>query len=106
MPLLPPDLAAVFGTWIELIVPWFIAFGLLGRPFALFLFVYNIIAFSSFPGLWPHGFWTGLFSTGAFADHKVWGLMLLAVIAWGPGRFSLDALIGTLWRHRTRVAPA
>lgn len=110
VPLLPPDFAAVLGTWIELIVPWFIAFGLLARPFALFLFVYNIIAFVSFPALWPHGFWTDLFGTTAFADHKIWGLMLLAVIAWGPGRFSLDALIGFVWRRRRRseanIAPA
>ena len=108
VPLLPPDVTAVLGTWIELIVPWFIAFGLLARPFALFLFVYNIIAFASFPALWPHGFWTGLFGTTAFADHKIWGLMLLAVIAWGPGRFSLDALIGSVWRRwrRATTAPA
>lgn len=109
VPLLPPDFAALLGTWIELIVPWFIAFGLFGRPFALFLFIYNIIAFSSFPGLWPHGFWTGLFGTTAFADHKIWGLMLLAVIAWGPGWLSLDALfmrIGrSLGRHRSARGP-
>ena len=102
VPLLSPDFAAVLGTWIELIVPWFIAFGLLGRPFALFLFVYNIIAFASFPALWPHGFWTGLFNTSDFADHKIWGLMLLALIAWGPGHFSLDGLLGFVWRHRRR----
>lgn len=100
VPLLPPDLAAQLGTWIELIVPWFIALGLLARPFAVFLFIYNIIAFASFPGLWPHGFWHGLFSTSAFADHKIWGLMLLAVIAWGAGRFSLDALIAHVVRTR------
>lgn len=105
VPLLPPDLAAVLGTWIELSVPWFVGLGLFGRPFALFLFVYNIIAFSSFPGLWPHGFWISLFNTADFADHKVWGLMLLAVIAWGPGSLSLDALAGAAWRglRRRRV---
>lgn len=92
VPLLPPHLAAVLATWIELIVPWFVGLGLLGRPFAAFLFLYNIIAFSSFPGLWPHGFWHGLLGTSAFADHKIWGLMLLAVIAWGPGKLSLDTL--------------
>lgn len=92
VPLLPPDLAAVLGTWIELVVPWFIGLGLLSRPFALFLFIYNIIAFVSYPALWPHGFWYDLFGTAAFADHKVWGLMLLSVIAWGPGKLSLDAL--------------
>jgi len=99
VPLLAPGVAAVLGTWIELIVPWFVGLGLLGRLSALFLFVYNIIAFASFPALWPHGFWTGLFGTAAFADHKIWGLMLLAVIAWGPGRLSLDALLGSAWRR-------
>lgn len=100
VPLLPPDFAAGLGTWIELIVPWFVGLGLLGRPFALFLFVYNIVAFTSFPALWPHGFWHGFFNTTDFADHKVWGLMLMAVIAWGPGTLSLDALIGSAWRRR------
>lgn len=107
VPLLPPDLAAVLGTWIELVVPWFIGLGLLSRPFALFLFIYNIIAFASYPALWPHGFWHDLFGTAAFADHKVWGLMLLAVIAWGPGKLSLDALgeWGYRWLHQTSLRP-
>lgn len=104
VPLLPSDLAAVLGTWIELVVPWFVGLGLLGRPFALFLFVYNIIAFTSFPGLWPHGFWHGLFGTADFADHKIWGLMLMAVIAWGPGKLSLDMLVG--WVYRRWRGPA
>ncbi|HEX7323818.1 MAG TPA: DoxX family protein [Rhodanobacteraceae bacterium] len=106
VPLLAPGIAAVLATWIELVVPWFVWLGLLGRLSALFLFVYNIIAFASFPGLWPHGFWNGLFSTAAFADHKIWGLMLLAVIAWGPGKLSLDTLVG--WgcrRWRRSLAP-
>ena len=98
VPLLSPDFAAGLGTWIELIVPWFVGLGLFGRSFALFMFIYNIIAFTSFPALWPHGFWHGLFNTTDFADHKVWGLMLMAVIAWGPGALSLDALIGFMWR--------
>lgn len=103
VPLLQPDLAAVLATWIELVVPWFVGLGLLGRFFALFLFIYNIIAFTSFPALWPHGFWTGLFGVSAFADHKTWGLMLLAVIAWGPGRLSVDALAGFLWKRWRRL---
>ncbi len=106
VPLLTPDVAAVLGTWIELIVPWFIALGLLGRPFAVFLFIYNIIAFTSFPALWPDGFWTDLFNTSSFTDHKVWGLMLLAIIAWGPGMFSLDRLVQRCWTKRGRPAAA
>lgn len=102
VPLLPPAVAAVLGTWIELIVPWFVGLGLFGRASALFLFVYNIVAFTSFPGLWPHGFWTGLFNTIDFADHKVWGLMLMAVIAWGPGRLALDTFASCLRRQRVK----
>lgn len=104
VPLLSAGFAAVLGTWIELLVPWFVGLGLSGRISALFLFVYNIVAFTSFPGLWPHGLWTGLFNTSDFADHKIWGLMLLAVIAWGPGRLSLDALAGLAWRRGRRIA--
>lgn len=89
VPLLPPVWAAYLGTGIELVVPWFIALGFLGRPAALFLFIYNIIAVISYPALWPHGLWAGLWGSG-FTDHKVWGLMLLAVVLFGPGKLSAD----------------
>ena len=36
----------------------------------------------SYPDLWPNGFWAGLVNTDDFADHKIWAMMLLAVIAW------------------------
>ena len=100
VPLLSGDVAAFLGTWIELITPWLLVVGLAGRLTALFLFVYNIIAVISYPDLWPHGFWTGLIGDD-FNDHKIWALMLLAVIAWGPGTLSLDALLGRLRRRRT-----
>ncbi|WP_019939645.1 DoxX family protein [Bordetella sp. FB-8] len=90
VPLLSPDLAAVIGTWVELVTPWLIGFGVLGRLTALFLFIYNGIAVISYPALWPHGLLTGLLNTSDFADHKIWGLMLLAVVAWGPGKWSVD----------------
>lgn len=100
VPLLSPDVAAVLGTWIELVTPWLIGFGVAGRLTALFLFVYNGIAVISYPALWPHGFWAGLFNFNDFADHKVWGLMLLAVVAWGPGRWSVDAIAARLLHLR------
>ena len=98
VPLLSGDVAAFLGTWIELITPWLLVVGLAGRLTALFLFVYNLIAVISYPDLWPHGFWTGLIGDG-FNDHKVWAMMLLAVITWGPGALSLDALLGRLRRR-------
>ena len=86
VPLLPPEIAAYLGTGIELVIPVFLALGLLTRPVAAFLFVYNIMAVVSYPVLWKTGFY----------DHKLWGLMILINIIWGAGVFSLDYLM----RHR------
>ena len=88
VPLLSPAVAAYLATGIELGVPVLLALGLLTRPFALFLFVYNIMAVVSYPVLWKTGFY----------DHRLWGLMLLVNAFWGAGLFSLDYLIGR--RHR------
>jgi putative oxidoreductase len=92
VPFLPPAFAAYLGTGVELVVPWFLAFGLFGRLTAAFMFVYNLICVISFPDLWPDGFWTGLFGS-AFKDHKIWGLMLLVTFVYGPGKLSLDYLL-------------
>lgn len=94
VPLLAPGIAAVLGTWIELVAPWLLGLGIAGRATALFLFIYNLIAVISYPDLWPHGFWSGLMSVGDFTDHKVWAMMLLAVVAWGPGTWSVDGILG------------
>ncbi|MCG9680215.1 MULTISPECIES: DoxX family protein [Vibrio] len=83
VPILPWQLAAYMGTAAELILPVFIAFGLLTRPMAAILFVFNIIAVVSYPLLWEKGFY----------DHQLWGLMILNVVVWGPGLVSLDKLI-------------
>lgn len=82
VPLLPPVFAAYLATGIELVFPVMLAFGILTRFAAAFLFIYNIVAVISFPALW---------STG-FTDHKVWGLMLLMTMLHGPGALSVDAL--------------
>lgn len=96
VPLLSGDAAAFLGTWIELVMPWFLLLGLGGRLTAAFLFVYNIMAATSYPDLWPHGFWTGLIGSD-FNDHKIWALMLLALVAWGPGTLSLDRWLVRFW---------
>lgn len=96
VPLLAPDVAAFLGMWTELIAPWLLGLGLAGRLTALILFVYNIIAVISYSVLWPHGLWAGLIG-GDFSDHKIWAIMLLAVIAWGPGALSIDRLLVRFW---------
>jgi len=104
VPLLSPGAAAFLGMWVELITPWLLGLGLAGRLTAILLFVYNLIAVISYPALWPNGFFTGLFNTADFADHKIWALMLLAVVAWGPGRWSIDAIM-VHWVQNRRNKP-
>ncbi|NOH81581.1 DoxX family protein [Vibrio sp. RE86] len=83
VPILPWEMAAYMGTAAELILPVFIALGLLSRPMAAILFVFNIIAVVSYPVLWDKGFY----------DHQLWGLMILIVMVWGPGPVSADKVI-------------
>ncbi|RMH51985.1 MAG: DoxX family protein [Zetaproteobacteria bacterium] len=101
VPLISPDLAATLGTWTELTLPWFLGLGLLGRPAALILFVYNAVAVISYPALWPNGLWNGLVGSD-FIDHKAWGLMLFFLILSGPGAISLDAVLERWFWSRLR----
>ncbi|STQ74465.1 DoxX family protein [Grimontia hollisae] len=80
VPLIPWEMAAYLGTAAELILPVFLALGLLTRPAAFSLFVFNIVAVASYPTLWPKGFF----------DHQMWGVMLLVIMIWGPGLAALD----------------
>ena len=100
VPLLGPGLAAVLATWTELVLPWLLALGVGTRFVAAALFVYNIVAVVSYPALWPNGLWQG-FIGGDFNDHKAWGLMLLALVALGAGRWSVDAWAGHWLRIRS-----
>ena len=83
VPILPWELAAYLGTAAELILPVFLALGLISRPMAAILFVFNIIAVVSYPVLWDKGFY----------DHQLWGLMILNVVVWGPGVISADKVL-------------
>ncbi|MEZ8103087.1 DoxX family protein [Vibrio bivalvicida] len=83
VPILPWELAAYMGTAAELVLPIFLALGLITRPMAAILFVFNIIAVVSYPVLWEKGFY----------DHQLWGLMILIVVVWGPGLISADKVL-------------
>ena len=88
VPLLPPVIAAWAGTFTELFFPILLALGLGGRFAALVLFVFNIVAVISYPDLNPAGVF----------QHQAWGLVLLILTLHGPGKLSLDYLIGRLAR--------
>jgi putative oxidoreductase len=87
VPVLPPELAASIGTFGELAFPVLIALGLAGRLGAAGLFVVNVMAVISYPDLF------GFECPAAINSHYYWGSILLALVAFGPGKISLDALI-------------
>lgn len=86
-PLLSPEVAAVMGTLGELSLPLLLFVGLLSRPAAVGLFMVNLMAVISYPQLFTFD------CPAAINDHRYWGILLLVLVAFGPGKFSLDALI-------------
>ena len=87
VPLLPPEVAAWAGTGGELVLPVLLALGLGGRLAALGLFVVNAVAVISLTDIAP----------AALQQHQFWGSLLLALLLWGPGRWSVDAVLERRW---------
>jgi putative oxidoreductase len=87
VPLLPPELAAYMGATGELLLPLLLFSGLITRPAALALFCVNAMAVISYPQLFTFE------CPAAINDHYFWGAGLLLLVAYGPGRFSLDAIL-------------
>jgi putative oxidoreductase len=80
VPILSPTLAAYMGTGAELTLPILLFLGLLCRPTALALFVFNFIAVISYPDISP----------GGINQHYMWGMMLAVTFFHGAGKISLD----------------
>jgi putative oxidoreductase len=88
VPLLAPSAAAVLGTAGELVFPLLLIVGLLGRFAALGLFAVNALAVVSYAHvLMSDGF------EAALGQHYLWGLMLLTVLVFGPGKWSVDRIL-------------
>ena len=86
VPVLPPALAAVAGTAGEIVFPLLLIAGLGTRFAALGLSAVNVMAVVSYAHvLLGEGF------EAALGQHYLWGTMLLVVLVFGPGRWSLDA---------------
>lgn len=83
VPLLPPELAALLGTFGETALPVLLVLGLGGRIAALGLSVVNVVAVLSLPDM----------PEPAFMLHVYWGSLLAALALWGPGKWSVDAWI-------------
>lgn len=89
VPVLPPYAAAVAGTFGELAFPALLIVGLAGRLSAVGLFAVNVMAVVSYAHvLLTEGF------EAAVGQHYMWGLALAVLAVLGPGRVSLDAVLG------------
>lgn len=81
LPLIPPDLAAVAATAAEHLLPVLLILGLCTRLSALGLLAMTaVIQVFVYPGAW--------------VTHGLWAAALLALVAAGPGRWSLDRVLG------------
>lgn len=81
LPLIPPEVAAVLATAAEHLLPVLLILGLLTRFSALGLLAMTVvIQIFVYPGAW--------------VTHGLWAAALLALMALGPGRWSLDHLLG------------
>ena len=80
LPVIPSDLAAVLATTAEHLLPALMILGLFTRLSALGLLAMTaVIQVFVYPDAW--------------VTHGLWAAALLALIAQGPGRFSLDHIL-------------
>jgi putative oxidoreductase len=85
VPLIPPGILAYVTVGIELSTPVLLVLGLLTRPVAAVLLgMTAVIEIFVYPQAWP--------------THIQWAAMLLVLLCRGPGKLSLDHVIGRrLW---------
>ncbi|MDF0542944.1 DoxX family protein [Sphingobium sp. H39-3-25] len=81
LPLVPPEIAAHGATYAEHLFPILLVFGLFTRPAAAALLGMTlVIEIFVYPDAWP--------------THLSWAAILLPLIAYGGGDWSLDRLFG------------
>ncbi|MEI4487569.1 DoxX family protein [Frigidibacter sp. MR17.14] len=86
LPLIPPQTAAIAASVAEHLFPVLLLLGLATRLSALALLgMTAVIEIFIYPDAWP--------------THGLWATCFLILIAQGPGRLSLDALLG--WDRQT-----
>lgn len=78
-----PAVTAFMAGSAEILMPILLILGLATRPAALALLAMTLVVQLTVPSGWP--------------IHLTWAAMALAIMAWGPGRISLDHWIGR-WR--------
>ena len=95
VPVLPPDVAAVLGTFGEVAFPALLVAGFLTRYAALGLSFVNVMAVVSYAHvLLTEGY------EAALGQHVLWGVMAATLVVFGGGRWSAD---GWLQRRSSRA---
>ena len=90
VPVLPPEAAAVAGTFGEIFFPALLLVGLFGRVAAIGTFAVNAVAVISYSSvLLAEGY------EAALGNHVLWGSLLLGLIVFGPGKLSIDSLVAS-----------
>jgi putative oxidoreductase len=81
-----PEVMAFMSGSVEILAPIFLVLGLATRFAAMILLAMTCIVELTVPDGWP--------------VHITWAAMALAIMAWGPGRLSLDQVITSVARVR------
>jgi putative oxidoreductase len=84
-----PAVTAFASGAAEILLPLLLVIGLATRFSALGLLVMTIVVQLTVPDGWP--------------VHVTWAAMALGIMAWGPGRLSLDHLIATIDTRAART---
>lgn len=90
VPLLSPHVAAVMGTSAELALPALILLGLSTRFAAAGLSILNVVAVLSVEDM----------PVAAFQLHVFWGSLLMGLLLWGAGRWSVDQFLWPRLKQR------
>lgn len=91
VPLLPYTVAAVLGTFGELVFPVLLVLGFFTRLAALGLAIVNVVAVISLSEITP----------AALNQHYLWGVMLLTLLVSGGSHWTMDH-----WIRRRAGQPA
>jgi putative oxidoreductase len=83
VPGMPPLVAAIFGTTFELSCPVLLTLGLASRLATLPLLVMTAVI---------------NFTYDNNIEHYYWAMLLGMILTYGPGKLSLDYLIGKKWK--------
>lgn len=85
-----PEAMAFAAGSAEIALPVLLVLGLGSRLAALGLLVMTIVVQLTVPDGWP--------------IHVTWAAMALGIMAWGPGRVSIDHLLANRWQTQRRSA--